>query len=60
MGRFIEGADRTQATLLPEAIDDYVGEENPRPKADASKSRQAMLSSGKGISVQVLQLSSAT
>ncbi|CCB65016.1 conserved protein of unknown function [Hyphomicrobium sp. MC1] len=29
MGRFIEGADRTQSTLLPEAIDDYVGEENP-------------------------------
>ncbi len=29
MGRFIEGADRTQATLLPEAIDDYVGEDNP-------------------------------
>lgn len=29
MGRFIEGADRRQSTLLPEAIDDYVGEENP-------------------------------
>ena len=29
MGRFIEGADRTQATLLPETIDDYVGEDNP-------------------------------
>jgi hypothetical protein len=27
MGRFIEGADRTQATLLPETIDDYVCEE---------------------------------
>jgi transposase len=29
MGRFIEDADRTQATLLPETIDDYVGEGNP-------------------------------
>lgn len=29
MGRFIKGADRTQATLLPETIDDYVGEDNP-------------------------------
>ena len=29
MGRFIEGADRRQATLLPEAVKDYVGEENP-------------------------------
>ena len=27
MGRFIEGADRTQMTLLPEAVDDYVGED---------------------------------
>jgi len=35
MGRFIEGADRTQATLLPESIDDYVGDENPVRVVDA-------------------------
>jgi transposase len=35
MGRFIEGADRTQATLLPETIDDYVGEESPVRVVDA-------------------------
>ena len=35
MGRFIEGADRAQATLLPEAIDGYVGEENPVRVVDA-------------------------
>jgi transposase len=35
MGRFIEGADRTQATLLPETIDDYVGEDNPVRVVDA-------------------------
>jgi hypothetical protein len=29
MGRFIEGADRRQATLLPETLEDYVGEDNP-------------------------------
>jgi hypothetical protein len=29
MGRFIEGADRRQATLLPDTIEDYVSEENP-------------------------------
>ena len=29
MGRFIEGVDRTQVMLLPETIDDYVGEDNP-------------------------------
>ena len=35
MGRFIEGADRRQATLLPETIDDYVCENNPVRVIDA-------------------------
>ena len=35
MGRFIEGADRMQATLLPDAIDDYVGEGNAVRVVDA-------------------------
>ena len=29
MKRFIEGVDRTQTTLLPESLDDYVAEDNP-------------------------------
>ena len=29
MKRFIQGEDRTQATLLPELLDDYIAEENP-------------------------------
>jgi transposase len=29
MKRFVEGADRTQVSLLPDCIDDYVGTENP-------------------------------
>ncbi len=29
MKRFIEGERRTQVTLLPECLDDYVAEENP-------------------------------
>ncbi|MCW3481089.1 IS1182 family transposase [Neisseriaceae bacterium JH1-16] len=29
MKRFIEGEDRTQITLLPECLDDYVTEDNP-------------------------------
>ena len=29
MKRFIEGQDRGQLILLPECLDDYVGEENP-------------------------------
>ncbi|AIL61738.1 transposase [Pseudomonas alkylphenolica] len=29
MKRFIEGETRTQVTLLPECLDDYVAEESP-------------------------------
>ncbi len=29
MKRFIEGAVRSQSTLLPECLDDYVAEDNP-------------------------------
>jgi transposase len=35
MKRFIEGQHRTQATLLPECLDDYIGEENPVRVVDA-------------------------
>src|SRR6266478_1112946 len=29
MKRFVEGEDRKQVTLLPECLDDFVGEDNP-------------------------------
>jgi len=29
MKRFVEGEDRTQVTLLPERLDDYVAADNP-------------------------------
>jgi hypothetical protein len=29
MKRFVEGEDRTQGVLLPEFLNDYVGEDNP-------------------------------
>lgn len=35
MGRFIEGEDRTQSALLPDCLDDYVGEDNPVRAVDA-------------------------
>ena len=35
MKRFIEGADRNQATLFPERLDDYVGADNPVRAIDA-------------------------
>ena len=35
MKRFIEGADREQATLLPECLEDWVEEDNPVRAIDA-------------------------
>lgn len=35
MKRFIEGEDRSQATLLPEYLDDYIAEDNPVRVVDA-------------------------
>ncbi|MFI5269050.1 MAG: IS1182 family transposase [Chloroflexota bacterium] len=35
MKRFVEGEDRRQGVLLPEFLDDYVGEENPVRVIDA-------------------------
>ena len=35
MGQFIEGTDRNQAMLLPECLDDYVGEDSPVRAVDA-------------------------
>jgi hypothetical protein len=29
MGRYVEGRDRQQVTLLPECLEDYIAEENP-------------------------------
>ena len=29
MNRFIEGEDRSQSTLFPEHLDDYIAEDNP-------------------------------
>jgi len=29
MKRFVEGVDRTQVSLLPECVEDYVAEDNP-------------------------------
>lgn len=35
MKRFIEGADRTQSTLLPDCLDDYIAADNPVRAVDA-------------------------
>jgi transposase len=35
MARFVEGSARDQVTLLPECLDDYIGEDNPVRVVDA-------------------------
>ena len=35
MKRFVEGADRSQITLLPESLDEYITEDNPVRAIDA-------------------------
>jgi transposase len=35
MKRFVEGQDRSQLFLLPDCLDDYVGEDNPVRIVDA-------------------------
>jgi len=35
MRRFVEGADRKQATLFPECLDDWIAEDNPVRVIDA-------------------------
>ena len=35
MKRFVEGQDRSQLILLPDCLDDYVGEDNPVRIVDA-------------------------
>lgn len=35
MGRFVEGEDRKQVTLLPECLDDFIAEDNPVRIIDA-------------------------
>ena len=35
MKRFVEGEDRTQVTLFPECLDDFIAEDNPVRVIDA-------------------------
>jgi transposase len=48
MKRFIEGESREQVTLLPECLDDYVGQDNPVRIVDAFVEELDLLSLGFG------------
>ena len=46
MGRFVEGEDRTQVTLLPECLDDFIAEDNPVRIIDAFVEELELISLG--------------
>jgi transposase len=48
MKRFIEGESREQVTLLPECLDDYIGEDNPVRIVDAFVEELDLLALGFG------------
>lgn len=48
MKRFIEGQDRSQVTLLPECLDDFVGQDNPVRVVDAFVAELDLASLGFG------------
>jgi transposase len=53
MSRFIEGLDRTQTTLLPACVDDYVGEESPVRAIDAFINMLDLASLGFAVAPEV-------
>src|ERR1700733_926314 len=46
MGRFVEGAERSQTTLLPECLDDFIAEDNPVRIVDAFVKELELVSLG--------------
>lgn len=46
MRRFIEGENRQQVTLMPECLDDYIGEDNPVRVVDAFVEELDLYASG--------------
>lgn len=48
MGRFITGADRSQTTLFPPCVDDWIAEDNPVRAVDAFVAVLDQYRSGEG------------
>ena len=46
MKRFIQGQDRSQSTLFPESLEEYIGEENTVRVIDAYVDELDLLSMG--------------
>ena len=45
MAGYVEGADRSQATLFPDRLDDFVGADNPVRVVDPSWRRSTLATS---------------
>ena len=54
MAGFVEGIDRSQSTLFPALLDDYVAEDNPVRAVDAVRRRARSATSSASSSVQPL------
>ncbi len=54
MSRFIEGQSRTQSTLFPEVLDDYIHEENPIRAIDMFINSLDLALSGYDLKMQYL------
>ena len=58
MKRFIQGQDRTQSTLLPELLDEYIVEDNPVRVIDVFVDQLALSELGfKGVNPCLLYTS---
>ena len=54
MKRFVEGEDRSQSTLFPERLDDYIAEDNPVRVVDVFVDELGLNSLGfEGINAEV-------
>jgi transposase len=54
MRRFVEGTDRVQSTLLPECLEDWIGEDNPARVIDVFVDELDLVGLGfKGVEPEV-------
>ena len=50
MGRFVEGEDRRQPTMLPACLDDYIADDNPVRAVDAFIEELDLSATSRGVS----------
>ena len=50
MKRFVEGEDRSQSTLFPERLEDYIAEDNPVRVIEVFVAEPRLLADALGVS----------